>query len=183
MLPTSLWKLFLLPKCPGTPLKIRLVRYLAIGFFFIFFQKSHEIFSRFGWHSSRLCVCAVVAPGLVDSGSLVTENGHRVFLWVPQQFLMPAGPCIVRRWVVQWMMERLNNYLFKLTSVFHQYGKGSVSWWLNTTNVNIMINISIGIKRWSSHETSHTSMSEIYEFRVHSTPPKIVKMNNIVFTI
>ena len=26
--------------------------------------------------------CAVVAPGLVDSGSLVTENGHRVFLWV-----------------------------------------------------------------------------------------------------
>ena len=37
--------------------------------------------------------CAVVAPGLVDSGSLVTENGHRVFLWVPQQFLMPAAPC------------------------------------------------------------------------------------------
>ena len=35
-------------KYPGTPLKIRLVRYLAIGFFFIFFQKSHEIFSRFG---------------------------------------------------------------------------------------------------------------------------------------
>ena len=31
---------------------------------------------------------------------LVTENGHRVFLWVPQQFLMPAAPCIVRRWVV-----------------------------------------------------------------------------------
>ena len=24
---------------------------------------------------------------------LVTENGHRVFLWVPQQFFMPAGPC------------------------------------------------------------------------------------------
>ena len=23
---------------------------------------------------------------------LVTENGHRVFLWVPQQFLMPAAP-------------------------------------------------------------------------------------------
>ena len=39
--------------------------------------------------------CAVVAPGLVDSGSLVTENGHRVFLWVPQQFLMPAGPCYI----------------------------------------------------------------------------------------
>ena len=53
------------------------------------------------------------------------------------------------------MMERLNNYLSKLTSVFHEYGKGSVSWWLNTTNVNIMINISIGIRRTSSHETSH----------------------------
>ena len=31
---------------------------------------------------------------------LVTENGHRVFLWVPQQFLMPAAPCNDRRWVV-----------------------------------------------------------------------------------
>ena len=67
----------------------------------------------------------------------------------------------------EWWI-RPNNYLSKLTSVFHECGKGSVSWWLNTTNVNIMINISIGIKRWSSHETSHTSMSEIYEFRVHS---------------
>ena len=34
------------------------------------------------------------------------------------------------------------------------------SWWLNTTNVNITM-INIGIKRTSSHETSHTSTSEI----------------------
>ena len=67
----------------------------------------------------------------------------------------------------EWWI-RPNNYLSKLTSVFHECGKGSVSWWLNTTNVNIMMNINIGIKRWSSHETSHTSMSEICEFRVHS---------------
>ena len=68
----------------------------------------------------------------------------------------------------EWWI-RPNNYLSKLTSVFHECGKGSVSWWLNTTNVNIMMNINIGIKRWSSHETSHISMSEICEFRVHST--------------
>ena len=28
---------------------------------------------------------------------LVTENGHRVFLWFPPQFLMPAGPCYITR--------------------------------------------------------------------------------------
>ena len=53
------------------------------------------------------------------------------------------------------MMERLNNSYYKLTSLFHQDGKGSVSWWLNITNVNIMINISVVIIRTSSHETSH----------------------------
>merc|ERR1711963_441994 len=53
-------------------------------------------------------------------------------------------------------------------SIFHECGKGSVSCRLNTTNVNIMININVGIKRTSSHETSHISMSEICEFRVHS---------------
>ena len=37
---------------------------------------------------SSVCVCAVVAPGLVNSGSLVAENGHQVFLWVSQQFLL-----------------------------------------------------------------------------------------------
>ena len=62
------------------------------------------------------------------------------------------------------MMERLNNSYYKLTSLFHQDGKGSVSWSLNITNVNIKINISVVITRASSHETSH----EIYEFRVHS---------------
>ena len=31
---------------------------------------------------------------------LVTENGHRVFLWVPQQFLMPAAPCYKQRWAM-----------------------------------------------------------------------------------
>ena len=36
-----------------------------------------------------------------------------------------------------------------------------------------MMNINIGIKRWSSHETSHTSMSEIYEVRVHSSNEKL----------
>ena len=25
--------------------------------------------------------------------SEITNDGHRVFLWVPQQFFMPAGPC------------------------------------------------------------------------------------------
>ena len=25
------------------------------------------------------------------------ENGHRVFLWFPPQFLMPAGPCYITR--------------------------------------------------------------------------------------
>ena len=40
---------------------------------------------------------AVVAPGLVNSGSLVQKNGHRVFLWFPPQFLMPAGPCYITR--------------------------------------------------------------------------------------
>ena len=77
------------------------------------------------------------------------------------------------------MMDRLNNSYYKLTSLFHQDGKGSVSWWLNITNVNIKINISVVIMRASSHETSR----EIDEFRVHSTPPKIIKMNNIVLTI
>ena len=76
-------------------------------------------------------------------------------------------------------MERLNNSYYKLTSLFHQDGKGSVSWSLNITNVNIKINICVVITRASSHETSH----EIYEFRVHSTPPKIAKINNTVFTI
>ena len=42
-----------------------------------------------------------------------------------------------------------------------------------------MININVGIKGTSSHETSHISTSEICEFRVHSTPPRF-KMNNIV---
>ena len=32
-----------------------------------------------------------------------------------------------------------------------------------------MINVNIGIKRTSSHETSHTRMSEICEFQVHYT--------------
>ena len=73
-------------------------------------------------------------------------------------------------------MNKTNNSLSKLTSVFHECGKGSVSWWLNITNVNIKINISVVIRRTSSHETSH----EIDEFRVHSTPPKIAKINNIV---
>ena len=63
------------------------------------------------------------------------------------------------------MMERLNNSYYKLTSLFHQDGNGSVSWSLNITNVNTKINISVVITRASSHETSH----EIYEFRVHSS--------------
>ena len=45
----------------------------------------------------------LTSPSLVDippvfvfvqSLRQATKNGHRVFLWVPQQFLMPAGPCI-----------------------------------------------------------------------------------------
>ena len=62
-------------------------------------------------------------------------------------------------------MERLNNSYCKLTSLFHQDGKGSVSWWLNSYKVNIMINICVAITRASSHATSH----EICEFRIHST--------------
>ena len=89
-------------------------------------------------------------------------GSHSNFLCRLGHVMTVVGSC--NEW---WI--RPNNYLSKLTSVFHECGKGSVSWWLNTTNVNIMINISIGIKRWSSHETSHTSMSEIYEFRVHSS--------------
>ena len=90
---------------------------------FLAFQNwSDPDFSKFGWHSSRLRVCAVVAPGLVDSGSLVTENGHRVFLWVPQQFPDDCVFCqrfllyrlgSVSRammWPQKCMMERLNNY-------------------------------------------------------------------------
>ena len=78
--------------------------------------------------------------------------------WVPQQFLMPAAPCSV------WWI-RPNNSYYKLTSLFHQDGKGSVSWWLNSYKCKQMINISVVIMKASSHETSH----EIYEFRIHST--------------
>ena len=44
----------------------------------------------------------LTSPSLVDippvfvfvqSLRQATKNGHRVFLWVPQQFFMPAGPC------------------------------------------------------------------------------------------
>ena len=44
----------------------------------------------------------LTSPSLVDippvfvfvqSLRQATKNGHRVFLWVPPQFLMPAGPC------------------------------------------------------------------------------------------
>ena len=61
-------------------------------------------------------------------------------------------------------MERPNNSYYLLTSLFHQDGKGSVSWWLNSYKVNIMINICVAITRASSHATSH----EICEFRIHS---------------
>ena len=63
------------------------------------------------------------------------------------------------------MMDRLNNSYYKLTSLFHQDGKGSVSWWLNSYKVNIMINIRVAITRASNHETSH----EMDEFRIHSS--------------
>ena len=61
-------------------------------------------------------------------------------------------------------MNKTNNSLSKFTSVFHECGKGSVQLMADNTNVNIMININNDKhrnKRTSSHETSHTSMSEI----------------------
>ena len=63
-----------------------------------------------------------------------------------------VGPCYET-------MNKTSNSLSKLTSVFHECGKGSVQLMADNTNVNIMINI--GIKRTSGHETSHISTSEI----------------------
>ena len=77
------------------------------------------------------------------------------------------------------MMERLNNSYYKLTSLFHEDGKGSVSCPLNTTKCKHNDKHKRRNKGTSSHETSHISTSEICEFRVHSTPPRF-KMNNIV---
>ena len=71
--------------------------------------------------------------------------------------------------------EPMNKINYLLMCALVRCGKGSVSWWLNTTNVNTMINVNIGIKRTSSHETSHTRMSEICEFQVHYTPPRLIK--------
>ena len=98
------------------------------------------------------------------------------FLLYRLGFVSRAAPCCDRRNV--WWRDWIITY-YKLTSLFHQDGKGSVSWSLNITNVNIKININVGTKGTSSHETSHISTSEICEFRVHSTPPRF-KMNNIV---
>ena len=72
---------------------------------------------------------------------------------------------------VSCMMERLNNSYYKLTSLFHQDGKGSVSWSLNSYKCKQMINISVVIMRASSHETSR----EIDEFRIHSKYHKIAQ--------
>ena len=90
------------------------------------------------------------------------KNHWIIFLLPIIKFWKLLIGCCSDRQNVWW--KRLNNYYYKLTSLFHQDGKGSVSWSLNITNVNIMINISVVIRRTSSHETSH----EIDEFRVHS---------------
>ena len=44
-------------------------------------------------------------------------------------------------------MDRLNNSYYLLTSIVHQDGKGSVSWWLNSYKVNININMCVVIMK------------------------------------
>ena len=101
----------------------------------------------------------------VYSGS-VNDSSPYLFIKIPMKYLMKLVTMWCDRQNVWWRDWIIT--LYKLTSLFHQDGKGSVSWSLNIINVNIKINISIVITRASGHETSHISEAEICEFRVHS---------------
>ena len=103
--------------------------------------------------SSCLCSrCVSLGPTAISYASCMG------FLLYRLRFVSRAAPCSDRQnvWWRDWIIT-----LYKLTSLFHQDGKGSVSWSLNIINVNIKINISIVITRASGHETSHISEAEI----------------------
>ena len=99
----NLWELFLSSKVSWYPFKNSIGSIFSDWIFLYFLPKVAWGFLQV-WLTflPSLCLCSRCARPrkMVDSGSLGTENGHRVFLWVPQQFLMPAGPCNDRRWVV-----------------------------------------------------------------------------------
>ena len=56
-----------------------------------------------GYRSKSGISVSEITLGIAGMPNRIADNFngvHRVFLWVPQQFLMPAGPCNERRWVV-----------------------------------------------------------------------------------
>ena len=73
---------------------------------------------------------------------------------------------------------KTNNSLTKLMSVFGKSGKGSVSWWLINTNVNIKINIGIKrernkwaiskphMKQFGKHSSKHIYLMPVLTFSV-----------------
>ena len=75
-----------------------------------------------------------------------------------------VGPCYET-------MNKTNNSLSKFTSVFHECGKGSVSWWLNNTNVNIMININDDKHRNKEDEWPR-NLSHKYEWNIRVSSPE-----------
>ena len=91
------------------------------------------------------------------------------FLWES------AVPCIVLCWVVQWMMERLNNYLSKINVLIPSGRKSKCQLMAEHYKCKHNDKHKCRNKGTSSHETSHISTTEICEFRVHSTPPRLIK--------